>query len=367
MSHKKKKSATVAVSRSKKSFKHAFAVATRPVVRLYATLRSRKANFLLRRPHRSFRKTKRRDYARSLKLPGYFAFTIEVTQLLWRHRLMFLLLAIIYIVLMLAFQLLGSQDTYTQFRELLGTTEPEGLLEGVTGEFGRAGLLLMSIISAGLSGELSESQQIAGVFLGLYMWMTVVWLLRNILAGKKVTVRDGIYSAGAPTVSTFLMFFILLVQLLPAAFAVIIVSAGLQSGFISQGAPAMAAGLGLALIVIASLYWVVSTFIALVVITLPGMYPFRALTIAGDLVIGRRLRLLLRVVWLALTVVSWWVVIMIPIIILDGALKHWFEQIAWMPIVPVAVLLMATFTIIWVSTYIYLLYRKVVDDDASPA
>ncbi len=367
MPQTKKNKTSTSKTRSRNTPRSMFTAAIRPFKRFYASMRARKADFLRRRPHRSFRRTMRRDYARSLSLPGYFAFTIEVTQLLWRHRLMFVLLAVIYIVLMLAFQLLGSQDTYAQLRELLDATEPEGLLEGVTGEVGRAGLLLMSIVSTGLGGELSESQQIAGVFLGLYMWMTVVWLLRNILAGKKVVVRDGIYSAGAPIVPTFLMFFILLIQLLPAAFAVIIVSAGLQSGFIAQGAPAMAAGLGLALIVVASLYWVVSTFIALVVITLPGMYPFRALTIAGDLVIGRRLRLLLRVVWLALTIVSWWVVVMIPIIILDGALKHWFEQITWIPIVPVAVLLMATFTIMWSSAYIYLLYRKVVDDDASPA
>lgn len=364
---KKKSPSPTTTVRSKESKRSAMQKFARPFVNFYASLRTRQANFLRRRPHRSFKLTKRRDYRRSLALPGYFAFTLEVARLLWRHKAMFVVLGIVYVLLTLAFQLLGSQETYSSLRSLLDTTEPEGLLEGVTGEVGRAGLLLMSLVSVGISGQLSESQQIAAVLLVLYMWMTVIWLLRNLLADKKVKVRDGIYSAGAPIVPTFLMFFIVLVQLLPAAFAVIVVSAGLQSGFIAQGAPAMAAGLALALIVVGTLYWVVSTCIALVVITLPGMYPLRALTIAGDLVIGRRLRLLLRFVWLAVTVIAWWVVVMIPVIIFDNAIKNWIEQIEWMPIVPVVMLFMVTLTLVWVPTYVYLLYRKVVDDDASPA
>lgn len=370
MPQKKKTHSTTAKKRAKVSASRVRTVRralAKPFVAAYTALRTRQKNFLRRRPHRSFQMTKRRDYARNLNIPGYFAFTIEVSKLLWDHRVKFLLLGIVYIVLMFAFQLLGSQETYAGFRQLLDVTEPEGLLQGAVGEVERAGLLLMSIVSVGLTGELREGQQIAAVLLVLYMWMTVVWLLRNILAGKKVKVRDGIYNAGAPVVPTFLMFFVLLVQLLPAAFAVIVVSAGLQSGFISQGAPAMAAGLGLMLIIVGTLYWVVSTCIALVVITLPGMYPFRALSIAGDLVIGRRLRLLLRFLWLAVTIVAWWVVVMIPIIIVDNALKNWIEQIEWLPIVPVFMLLMATLTLVWATAYIYLLYRKVVDDDASPA
>lgn len=332
-----------------------------------AAVRIRRAHFMRRRPHRSFRLTQRRDYTRSLKLPGYFAFTIEVSQLLWQRKRVFIILGIIFLALTVAFGLLGSQSLYTQLTDVLTATEPDGMFEGVVGEVNKAGLLLLSIASAGLTVELSEGQSIAAVFFSLYLWLTVVWLLRNILAGKKVKVRDGVYSAGAPIVSTLLMFLILLIQLVPAALSIIVVTAGVQTGFIHEGVASMAAGLALLLIVVASLYWVVSTFFALVVITLPGMYPFRALAVAGDLVVGRRLRLLYRILWLIVTVVSWWVVIMIPIILLDSVLKSQFDQIAWVPFVPVAVLIMTTFTIIWVATYIYLLYRKVVDDDASPA
>ncbi|QHN42985.1 hypothetical protein GII36_03935 [Candidatus Mycosynbacter amalyticus] len=333
----------------------------------YKSMQRRRAGFLLRRPHRSFQFTRRRDYTRSLRLPGYFAFTIEVARTLWQHKLTFGLLGMIFLILTTAFGLLGSQDTYSQLGDLLKTTAPDGMFGGATGEVSKAGLLLLSATTTGLTGDLSDGQKIAAVFFSLYMWLTVVWLLRNILANKKVKLRDGLYSAGAPILPTFLLFLVVLIQLVPAALAIIVASAGWQTGFIQQGVASMAAGLGLSLIVVASLYWIVSTCFALVVVTLPGIYPFRALAIAGDLVVGRRLRLVYRMIWLVLTLVSWWVVIMVPIILLDTFIKSKFEQTDWIPIVPFFLLLMSTFTIIWTASYVYLLYRKVVDDDATPA
>lgn len=328
---------------------------------------ARRARYLLRRPHRSFQLTRRRDYTRSLKVPGYFAFTFEVGGMLWRHKWTFLLLCATFLFLTVAFGLLGSEDTYSQIQELLSVTQPDGLFQGAIGEVGKAGLVLLSVTTSGLSGQLTEAQKIAASFFSLYVWLTVVWLLRNIMTGKRIKLRDGLYNAGAPILPTFLLFLVLLIQLVPMALVIIVASAGWQSGFIQEGAASMAAGLGLTLVVVASLYWVVSTFFALVIVTLPGMYPFRALTIAGDLVIGRRLRLVYRIVWLFLTIISWWVVIMIPIILLDSFLKSKFEQIVWMPVVPMFALIMTTFTIVWTASYVYLLYRKVVDDDAGPA
>ncbi len=334
-----------------------------------SSVAERRASYLRRRPHRSFQLTRRRDYTRSLKLPGYLAFTIEVWAMLWRHKWTFILLGILFAVLTISFGLLGSQSTYQQIGDLLDVTQPEGLFEGVSGEVGKAGLVLLSSITQSLSAtdESTAWQRATAAFFALCVWLTVVWLLRNIMAGKRVKLRDGLYSGGSPILSTFLVFFVMLIQLVPMALAIIVASAGWQTGFIKEGAVSMAAGLGLTLVIVASLYWTVSTFFALVIVTLPGMYPFRAIAIAGDLVVGRRLRLMYRIGWLLLSIVSWWLVVMIPIILLDSFASAKFEFIANIPIVPLAMLMMATFTIIWSATYIYLLYRKVVDDDASPA
>ena len=44
-------------------------------IRFVAAAINRTRAYLQRRPHRSFRRTYRRDYERSLALPGYWAFT----------------------------------------------------------------------------------------------------------------------------------------------------------------------------------------------------------------------------------------------------------------------------------------------------
>lgn len=331
------------------------------------SLHAKVSNFLRRRPHRSFRLSKRRDYTRSLRMPGYFTFTIEVTRILWRHKWLFIWLIVIYILLMTIFGLMGSQDIYGQLRDLMVSTAPDSLFSGAIGEVGKAGMLLFATLTTGITGALDPVQSLVAGFLALYLWLTTVWLLRRLVASKKVKLRDGLYNAGAPILPTFLLIIVLLIQLIPAAIAMIIAGAAWQSGVVDGGAASMAIALGLALVVVLSLYWVASTFIALIIITLPGMYPAQALTIAGDLVVGRRLRVLYRILWLLATLISWWVVLMIPVILFDGWIKTVFEQISWVPIIPTVLLILSTISIVWSCTYIYLLYRKMVDDDASPA
>ena len=60
-------------------------------------------------------------------------------------------------------------------------------------------------------------------------------------------------------------------------------------------------------------------------------------------------------------VILFWIVIMIPVILLDMGLKSLWPAIEWLPIVPVAAVLMAAASTVWVAAYVYLLYRKVVD------
>lgn len=122
-----------------------------------------------------------------------------------------------------------------------------------------------------------------------------------------------------------------------------------------------------ALLTTLSLYWITSTFFALIIVTLPGMYPFRAIRAAGDLVIGRRLRILLRFLWMALGVAVIWIIVMLPIILIDTWIKSIWSAIDWIPTIPLALLILSSLTIIWVAGYVYLLYRKVVDDGAQPA
>lgn len=328
--------------------------------------RTQVVGFLSRRPHRSFKLTRRRDYARSLKLPGYFAFTRQVFETLRAQKGLYLALIFIYAFVTAVLVGVASQDTYTALNDALAETS-EGVLTGGFGEVQKAGILLATGIGGNFYGEMTETQQVFGALLGVLLWLTTIWLLRAQLAGRSVRLRDGMYNAGAPIVPMIILVLVFALQLIPAAIAVVAYSTALSTDFLSGGVEGMLFAAAAALLVILSVYLITTTFMSLVIITLPGMYPWRALRAAGDMVVGRRLRLLLRLVWMSVVVTIAWALIMIPIILLTNWLQSYAVGLAWIPIVPICVLLLSSASTVYVTAYIYLLYRKVVDDDASPA
>lgn len=350
------------ITKKLNKFETAESILKRPFTRIYNSSKQ----YIKRRPHRSFRLTRRRDYKRSLQLEGYFAFSSYVNKTLWQHRRIFIWLVVCYAALSAILVGIASQDVYNTLTESVNQTG-DNIFSGSWGEIGKASLLFITTITGDSSNSLSASQQIYAGLIFLLTWLTTVWLLRNLLVGHNVKLRDGLYNASSPLISTFLVAFTLIVQLLPLALALIGYAAAQSSGLLSGGVEAMLFWFAAGLLALLSLYWISGTFIALVVVTLPGMYPFNALRIAGDLVIGRRIRILLRLLWMILGVGLMWAVILIPVIMIDSWMKSLWTEISWLPTVPFATLLMSSLAIVWSSSYIYLLYRKVVDDDASPA
>lgn len=332
--------------------------------KFFLAIKKRATTYSKYNPHRSFKYTLSRDDSRSLKLPGYFAFSVYVWRTLWSHRKTFISLAIVYGLITLLMVGIASQDTYITLKETLNETSGDFLV-GAWGEVGKAGLMFFTALTGGLSQSLSDVQQVYVVLIILLTWLTSVWLLRNFLAGHKVKLRDGLYSAGSPILSTFIVALLLFIQLLPIALALIGYVAASATGLLAGGVEAMMFWFAAGLLAVLSLYWITSTFFALVIVALPGMYPFQAVRIAGELVIGRRLRILLRLLWMAAGILLIWGLIMIPMILFDAWLKSIWPAISWVPIIPILLLTMSAMTIVWTSGYIYLLYRKVVADDAN--
>lgn len=323
-------------------------------------------DLLSRRPHRTFKRTRRRDYVRSLKLPGYWSFTNMVRKTIWQYKKTFLLLMTIYAILTVLLIGLASQDTYTQLGDILRQTSGS-IFKGDWGQIGQASLLLITGVTGDLNASPTEGQQIYAVILVLFSWLTTVWMLRAFMAGKKPKLRDGFYNAGAPIIPTFLIVLVMVVQLIPVIVAILAFTALMPYGILDGGIEAMIFWFVAFLLVMLSMYWMTSSFMALIVVTLPGMYPMKAITIAGDLVIGRRIRIMLRLLWMIFVTLLGWIAIMVPIIIFDAWLKGVVTTIAWLPIVPVALLVMGSITVVWIAAYIYLLYRRIVDDDVAPA
>ncbi|OYX44035.1 hypothetical protein B7Y94_00415 [Candidatus Saccharibacteria bacterium 32-49-12] len=334
----------------------------------FLALNHRRLDYLNRRPHRSFKMSRRRDYQRSLDLPGYVQMTVDVVGLLIKNRRIFTGLVLVYAVLTLLLASVMSQDVYSQLTDLVDESRQEGVVGGFAANFA----LFWGVFTSQLSGSAESSQggsaqQVIGALLGLYTWLATIWLLRVLLAGKKPHLRDAIYSSGGPVIALMILAFVAVIQLIPASIALIAYSAADSSGLLDQTATLMLFGGGMLLLVTLSLYWLVSTVISMVIATLPGMYPFQALKLAGDIVVGRRMHILLRFGWAAILLLLVWLVVLLPIIMLDGAIKSSIEGLDGMPLVPIAATVMTSFSVVFIASYVYIFYRKMVESDDTKA
>ena len=329
----------------------------RTIKKWFLRQRKRHQDFMKRRPHRSLFLTRKRDAVRSMKMPGYFAFSHQVWQMIWANKGLFIKFILLYMVLSLLIVGTLSQDNYVALRDQLNSAGEDLGVGGLA-------TLFIGAITSGSGEEATIASQILAGLLLLLGWLIVVWILRRRMAGDAIKLRDALYSAGSPIIATFALLLIMVLQLVPFALALLAYSALSGIGLINWSIDIenMAAWCALAAIATLTLYWMTTSFIALVIVTNPGIYPFQAIRMAGDIVVGRRLRIMLRLLFMVLPMAIMWLVILLPIIWLDDFLK-----IDWLPLVPLVVLTLSTITLSWVASYIYVMYRKLIDDDAPPS
>lgn len=311
--------------------------------------------------HKTFRRSYREDYARQTKTPGLLNHAVTTFQLIFKHWKTFLpfiaIMVIAYIVLVGLF----SEDLYQQFQESINESSTQ-LANGEIGNLAKAGLLLMSTITTGgLDSGMSEVQVVFMLLLFLIMWLVTIFLVRHFIAGGKPKLRDGLYNALSPLISTLLVFVVIFVQAIPIMLVIITYSAAVATGFLSTPLYALAYFIFAALMIITSTYLFSSSLMALVAVTAPGVYPLRALFSASDLMAGRRTKLIIRVIYLFIVIALVYVIIMTPIILLDLWFKSMWEWIYGVPIVPFFMLVVTCFIFIYATTYLYRYYRWLLD------
>lgn len=328
---------------------------------LFERIKISARSFLKRRPHRSFRLTDKSDYKRRFDIPGYFAFTGYVFRQLNVHRRTIILLIVVYASVIAMFGGITNQDMYNQIADYISQSGRQ-VMEG---GFGAAGESLMVVFSAFLSGPgaMTPEQQVY-LGLGLLMaWLATVWLLREYLAGGNPKLRDALYRSNAPFLSTFLVLLVLLVQMIPLAIVAAIYVGISTLGLLTEGLGMMLFTTLIALVAALVLYWMTSTIIALVIVTLPGMYPMEAMKAAGDMVVSRRLKILFRIIWLILVILLAWLVVMVPLTMLTGWLTSLWPWLSYVPVMPIFAAIMSSASIVFAAAYIYLMYRKLVDSE----
>ncbi|MBM3209808.1 hypothetical protein FJZ39_00480 [Candidatus Saccharibacteria bacterium] len=324
--------------------------------------------YKLRRPHRSFRRSYRSNYTRSLDIPGYWALTAEVFKVIWKLRAKFIVFIAVYVLAAIALTGIWSTATYINVQS--AASQAADSSEG--GRFVEAIYIFLSSVGSAFNGgslasDQSEVQALISSIMLIFVWLSTVWLLRNVFAHKQVSARDALYTSGSSVLPTLIVSAIILVQLIPFALATVGYITLVSVGVFDNTVLLMLFFIAAICFALVSIYLVTSSLIALVIVTLPGMYPLRALSLAGDIVISRRIRILLRYAWLVILIAVMWLILLYPTIVVHQLLVESFNFMQYVPVVPIAVAILAVVSTILSATYVYVLYRKIVDDTAPPA
>lgn len=308
-------------------------------------------------PHKSFRQSYREDYKRETEVPGIMYHFFAAFKIIFKNWKLFLPLLIIVVLINILFVGMMSEATYVQFQEILDQTSGD-MVKGEISNVAKAGLLLLSTITTGGLGGSTDGNVaiVLGVIVFLIIWLTTIYLLRHRLAEHKIKLRDGLYNAMTPLMSTFVVFIVVLIDCIPILALTIAYSAAVQTDFLATPFYALVFFIFAVLMIIASGYLLSSSMIALVAVSAPGLYPMKALNAASDLMMGRRIKFIIRLVAGALLLIIVWVLVMLPLILFDLWMKT-FEWTAGIPFIPICLVVMTCFTCIYVTTYLYLYYR----------
>ena len=142
----------------------------------------------------------------------------------------------------------------------------------------------------------------------------------------------------------------------------IVYSSAVATGFLETPLYAFLFWLLCGLLGLLSFYLLPVSITALVSVSVPGMYPMTAIHAATDLLQGRRTKMIIRVLFMILYLGVIWAVIMVPLMWLDLVLKENFEILHGIPFIPLCLQIMTTFTGVYLTAYIYLYYRRMLDD-----
>ncbi len=312
-------------------------------------------------PHKSFRRSYREDYLRVTKAPGIMEQIMATFRMIFRHFKTFLPFVLLMVVSYIVLVGLMSEEFYREYQDAISEAEAS---EGAAkfGVFARAALLLSSTVATGgLDSGTDEVGRSFMFILFLVMWLVTVYLVRHFMAGHKLKLRDALYNALAPLISTLIVLIVVLIQAIPLMLVLITYSAAVATGFLATPFYALVYFIFALTMLLISVYCFSSSLIALAAVTAPGVYPLAALSSASDLMMGRRIHFIARLIALLLTAVLVYIIVMMPVILIDFWLKASFDWLANVPIVPFMLLTCTCFMFVYIATFIYQYYRALLD------
>lgn len=308
---------------------------------------------LSKRQYKSFRLNKPIRRPAQQKLPTAWALLREAWLLLSARRGFFIGVVAVYGILQLVLVTGVVSSGTADVRDALLTAA-----DGVSGALLTS--LTLTTYVASTTGQAGTDQGAVYQFiLIITAGLAVIWALRRVESlraskpqtDEKLRIRDAYYKGMAPLVPFVLVLVVILLQLIPLLIGGWLFSVVLQGGIAVSLIEQLLWGLFSSVFAVLSIYLVLSSLFALLIVTLPDMTPMQALRSSRGLVLHRRWELIRKFLFFVVVAVLGLFVIMMPI-------AFWLPAIApW--------LLYALFTALFavLLSYMYVIYRELLRRD----
>lgn len=292
--------------------------------------------------YKAFKYSKRIKHPKPPLPKARVIFGRSVKLLFKNWRLMGGIFMVYFVISVLLVRGFGSQ---------LGLPDMKGYLDSIFG--GGIGHLVtgFSVFNLLLNNLGSASSEVSGAYEAIMlvvMSLVVIWALRQIMAGTRATVRDAFYKSMYPLIPFLLVLVVVGIQLIPIAadsyFYNLAIKQAVAVTFTEKALMFTVFGL----MGLWSLYMISSSMIALYIVALPDVRPVAALKAANKLVNFRRWTVMRKVVYLPITLLLIWVIIMFPFILFLPVVAEWVFFV------------LTLVTIMFIHTYMYSLYRELI-------
>ena len=306
-------------------------------------------------PHRSFYLTTHAQSVRQINISGYLRFVHEVGRTIWDNKWLYFKALVILTLTLLTVIGLGVHSSYVDMRDALNEVDLNWFFR-LVGMVTQAILTSMDVANA--------NNRMLSIMLLIISWMALIYIVRHISGGRtKLKLRDALYNSSGSLLSILIIIMVMAIQLLPLAIVMISYSAVSGAGYINEGIAIenMAAWCIITIVGILTIYWMITGMLSLITVTIPGIYPLRAYFETSVLVSGRRVKILLRVLMMLVPLALVWIIVLIPTVLIDNALK-----LMNFPLVQIITTLLVAASLIWISVYLYMLYRRLLDSPEQP-
>ena len=212
---------------------------------------------------------------------------------------------------------------------------------------------LMGLLAIGTT---QETLIVINVLIFLTLWLVTLFFVRRIVRDKKVRFFDGVFNAMGPFFSALVVLVILVIQCIPIIIVIIAYAAAVETELFNDMFWGSLFVLFALVMCALSLYLISGTLMAMVAVSAPGMYPFRALMLTHEVMIGERVGFVVKMLLMVLVLALIWVAVVGVGVLIELGFRNIGQ---FVPATNIAIFMCGCFSVIFAGVYLYLFQMKV--------